>query len=137
MTTRDEQTYAIIGAAMEVHRELSHGFLEAVYQEALEHEFIARAIPYQREVELPVCYKGKKLACGYRADFICLGNIIVEIKALAELTSAHDSQVINYLKATGKNRALILNFGAPSLQHKRLVHNLRESAQSADKTITL
>jgi GxxExxY protein len=118
---QDEQTYAIIGAAMEVHRVLGHGFLEPVFQEALEHEFMVRGIPYEREKELSVFYKGKKLNCGYRADFVCYGEVIVELKALTELTSTHDAQVINYLKATGLTRALLLNFGTKSLQQKRLV----------------
>ena len=123
---RDPQTYAIIGAAMEVHRVLGPGFLEAVYQEAFEHELVVRGISYVREVEIPVIYKGKKLACGYRADFICLDGIIVEIKALDDLTSKEDSQVLNYLKATGHKRAMLVNFGAASLQYKRIVFNYTE-----------
>ena len=123
---RDPQTYAIIGVGMEVHRVLGPGFLEQVYQEAFEHELVARGIVYSREVEIPVLYKGKKLACGYRADFICFNEIIVELKALDDLTSKEDSQVLNYLKATGHKRAMLLNFGAASLQHKRIVFNYTE-----------
>jgi GxxExxY protein len=129
---RDEQTFEIIGAAMEVHRELGHGFLEAVYQDALAREFVARGIPYHAEVELPVSYKGQQLRCGYRADFICFETVLVETKALARLSGGEEAQVINYLKATGLQRSLLLNFGAPSLEYKRLVLNLRTSAKSAD-----
>jgi GxxExxY protein len=130
---RDPETFAIIGAAMEVHRELGHGFLEAVYQEALAIELTARDIPFQREVPLPVSYKGQKLACSYRADFVCYENVLVELKAISELTGADEAQVINEMKATGRQRALLFNFGAPSLEYKRRVFNLRESAQSADE----
>ncbi|MBN1864903.1 MAG: GxxExxY protein [Victivallales bacterium] len=132
LNRRDEQTYAVIGAAMAVHRELGHGFLEAVYQAALEREFISQQIPFEREVRLLVSYRGERIA-EYQADFICYGNVIVELKALQKLTGVEEAQVINYLKATGFNRGLLLNFGSPGLQHKRLVFNLRESAQSADK----
>jgi GxxExxY protein len=132
-TSRDPQTYEIIGAAMEVHRQLGHGFLEAVYQEALALELAAREIPFQREVVLPVKYKGEILQCGYRADFICFDGIVVELKAISQLTGVDDAQVINELKATGFKRGLLLNFGSTSLEYKRLVFNLRESAQSADK----
>lgn len=117
---------------MEVHRELGHGFLEAVYQDALAREFVARGIPYHAEVELPVSYKGQQLRCGYRADFICFETVLVETKALARLSGGEEAQVINYLKATGLQRSLLLNFGAPSLEYKRLVLNLRTSAKSAD-----
>ena len=82
---KDPQTYAIIGAAMEVHRELGHGFLEAVYQEALAAELTTRIIPFRREVPLEVKYKGQPLACTYKADFICFGEILVELKAIAKL----------------------------------------------------
>jgi len=147
---RDLQTYAIIGAAMEVHRLLGCGFLEPVYQEALAKEFSLRRIPYEREVELVISYKNEPLTCRYRADFLCYGEIIVELKALSALSGIEKAQVINYLKATGKQRALLINFGAPSLMYRRLVlnyqnssaedaegrrltlHPLRESAKSAD-----
>ena len=133
---RDSQSHAIIGAAMEVHRELGSGFLEAVYQCALALEFQDRQIPFQAEVALPVCYKGKLLTCGYRADFICFEDFLIETKAIAELTRVDDAQLINELKATRLQRGLLLNFGAPSLQFKRLIlstaQNLRKSAKSAD-----
>ena len=131
----DSQTYAIIGASMTVHRELGSGFLEAVYQEALEIEFQNQNIPYEREVKLPVHYRGKQLSAYYQADFICFDSVIVELKALQQLSGTEESQVINYLTASGLHKALLINFGTESLQHKRLVFNLRESAKSADKKI--
>ena len=134
---KDPQSHAIIGAAMEVHRELGFGFLEAVYQCALALEFQDRQIPFRTGVPLPVRYKGKLLTCGYRADFICYDDFLVETKAITELTRADDAQLINELKATGLQRGLLPNFGAPSLQFKRLVltasENLRKSAKSADE----
>ena len=118
---RDPQTYAIIGAAMEVHRELGHGFLELVYRTALGIEFQTRGFAYAAEVSLPVKYKGKSLMCSYRADFVCFENIVVEIKAIAKLTGADDAQLINELKATGFHRGILLNFGTSSLEYRRLV----------------
>jgi GxxExxY protein len=133
---RDQETYSIIGAAMAVHRELGCGFLEPVYQAALEREFQLRKIPYQREVEIPVFYRQEPLPVSYRADFVCYRSVIVELKALTKLSSTEESQVINYLKATGYERALLINFGTTTLQHKRLIlskSNLRKSAKSADR----
>ena len=121
MASHDPQTYAIIGAAMEVHATLGRGFLEAVYHAALKIELTLRGIPFQCEVELPVGYKGTQLNCYYRADLICYGEIIVELKALSQLTGVEEAQLINYLKATGLRRGLLLNFGADRLQYKRLV----------------
>ena len=117
---------------MEVHRQLGHGFLEAVYQEALAIEMAKHNIPFEREALVPVEYKGNRLQCSYRADFVCFGEIVVELKAINQLTGVDEAQVINELKATGLHRGLLLNFGTPSLEYKRLVFNLRESAQSAD-----
>ena len=130
---RDKETYAVIGAAMTVHSELGSGFLEAVYQDALEKELQYQNIPFKREVKLPVYYRGEQLNSYYQADFICFDSVIVELKALQKLSSTEEAQVINYLKASNLHRALLINFGSRSLQHKRLVFNLRESAQSVDQ----
>ena len=134
---RDPQTYAIIGAAMEVHRVLGTGFLEAVYQEALAKEFGLRGIPFAREVDLVITYKNEPLACRFRADFICYDDIIVELKALSALGGIEEAQVINYLKATGLQRSLLINFGAPSLEYKRIVLNFQPSHEPLTENSTL
>lgn len=125
---KDPETYGIIGAAMEVHRELRHGLLEVVYQDALVVEFGTRGIPFEREKLLKVFYKGKPLPSFFKADFVCFGSVIVECKSQASIGSPEDAQVINYLALTGLERAIILNFGAPSLQYKRLVLSRKSSA---------
>lgn len=117
-----DESYSIMGCAFEVYKTLSHGFLEAVYQEAFELELKERNIPYLREVELPIFYKNKKLEKTYRADFVCFGKIIVELKAVRELDKDNISQVYNYLSATGFQLGLLLNFGHYSnLEWQRIV----------------
>lgn len=114
---------------MEVHRELGCGFLEPVYQEAMEIELGDRGIPFRSQCELPVHYKGRKLKAGYRPDLVCFDSILIELKALSRLSGAEDAQVINYLKAGGYRLGHLLNFGSRSLVHRRFVRS--ESAQSA------
>ena len=117
----DNQTYQIIGAALEVHNELGCGFLEPVYQEALELEFGDRCIPFRPQVETPVLYKGRKLKAPYRGDFYLLRHDYRRLKALAKLGEIESTQVLNYLKASAHERGLLINFGARSLEHRRFV----------------
>ena len=116
-----ELTYRIIGTAMEVHRVLGHGFLEAVYHEALGREFTSRGLDFADEPPLGVEYKGVLLKKTFRVDFIVGNAIVVEIKAYAELKNIDISKTINYLKASGKEVALLINFGREQLEWKRLV----------------
>ena len=122
MVYRSKEAYNITGAAMQVYNTLRPGFLEAVYQEALAVEFTKRGIPFEREKELKIYYDGKELQTTYRADFVCYGDIIVELKAVANLDDSHRSQVYNYLKATGYKLGLLFNFGHyKDLQSERKV----------------
>lgn len=116
-----EESYKIGGAIFAVHQTLGCGFLERVYQDALEIEFKDRHIPYEREKEIKIMYKGKPLGEPYRADFVCYGKIIVELKAVDELCSVHRSQVVNYLKATGFKLGLLVNFGEEWANIERIV----------------
>ena len=106
---------------MEVHKELASGFLEPVYQEALEKEFQIQGIPYQSQPDVQIKYKGEPLKKTYQPDFICYEEIIVEIKALSQMTSNEEAQILNYLKASKLSPGLLINFGAKSLQHKRFI----------------
>lgn len=121
LTQRDPRTYTIIGVAMEVHRQLGCGFLEAVYQEAFALELKNQGVPFSRELKFPVTYKGQLLNSYYRPDFICFGQGIVEVKALSKLGSIEESQLINYLKVTGYHTGLLLNFGTRSLEKRRFI----------------
>ena len=122
MLYHGKESYNITGAAMHVYNTLGPGFLEAVYQEALAIEFKKRGILYEQEKELKVFYDGQELKQTYRADFVCYGNIIVELKAVSELDNSHRSQVYNYLKATGYKLGIIFNFGSrEELQYERVV----------------
>ena len=125
---KDERTYRIIGASIEVHKELGCGFLEAVYHEALEKEFRIQNIPFESQPIIGIRYKGQLLEKKYQPDFICFAEVIVEIKAISSLSGVEEAQLINYLKATGLRVGLLFNFGSKSLEHKRFVFNLRESA---------
>lgn len=106
---------------MNVHKELGCGFLEAVYHEALEQEFIIANIPFEKDKKIEIVYKGKILKNHYRVDFICFETVIVELKALKLLTGIETAQILNYLKATKLEKGLLINFGAKSLEYKRYI----------------
>jgi len=116
-----DEVYAIVGAAMEVHREKGFGFTEPVYQECMEMELSVRKIPALAQKEMPISYKGRPLKKTYIADFVAYDKIIVELKALDKLSSREEAQVINYLKSSGLEAGVLINFGAPSLEWKRIV----------------
>jgi GxxExxY protein len=118
-----EEAYEIQGAIFEVYKVIGCGFLEAVYQECLEKEFTLQDIPFESQIELKIDYKGQTLKQTYKPDFICFDKIIVEIKAVKELTKEHQAQVINYLKATDMRLGLLVNFGSyPKVEIKRLIN---------------
>ena len=122
MLLYSDESYKINGAAFQVYNTLGHGFLEAVYQEALEIEFKKRNIPYEREKELKIVYDGIELKQTYKADFVCFGKIIVELKAVSTLDDDHRSQVYNYLHATGHKLGLLYNFGcSEGLEKDRII----------------
>jgi GxxExxY protein len=120
-------SFAVIGAAMEVHSILGSGFLEAVYQAALEKELTLRNIPFDSQVRLPVSYKNEIIG-EYKADLVVDNKIIVEIKSISRMNSAHDAQAIHYLTATGMELAILINFGLGSLDYRRVVKTNKKSA---------
>ena len=118
-----EESYKIVGACFEVYKEKGNGFLEAVYQECLSIEFADQGIPFVEKPRVQLGYKGRELKQEYQPDFLCFGKIIVEIKAVKRLTDEHRAQVINYLKATGKELGLLVNFGHyPKIEYERFVN---------------
>ncbi len=122
MLIYEQESYRILGACFEVYKEKGCGFLEAVYQECLELEFELQSIPILSQSVQSLTYKGLRLKQTYTPDFICFESIIVEIKAVSELTDSHRAQVHNYLKATGLKLGLLVNFGHyPKIEHGRIV----------------
>ena len=134
MSQKDPRTYTIIGAMMEVHKHLGRGFLEAVYHEAADMEMSSRTIPFAHEVELPIFYKGTRLKTFYRADFVCFGEIIIELKAISAITDIERAQILNYLKATKMKVGLLINFGAESLEYERFVYWMIVTTDTTDGT---
>ena len=119
---------------MQVHRTLGCGFLESVYHDSLALEFRARGIPFREQVPLPVQYLGRRVGAGYKVDFQCFGDLIVEVKAQASLDSFAIAQTLNYMRAAGQTVGLLLNFGAPSLEYRRLLagHQQAEAGQPGE-----
>jgi GxxExxY protein len=117
MKNLNELTDAIIGTAMEVHRVLGPGLLESTYEMCLCRELSLRGIPFERQVPIPVEYKGVKLDCGYRADLVVDGTILVEIKAIDSLLAIHEAQLLSYLKLGGWQVGLLINFNVELLKH--------------------
>jgi GxxExxY protein len=119
---RDPRTYIVIGAAMKVHRIVGGGFGENVVIAALAIELQLRKVPFMTEVPFPIIYKGHRLPEHYRADFVCFDSVVVEIKVLRIKTGLlEQGQMLNYLRASGHSTGLLLNFGLPSLEHRRFV----------------
>jgi GxxExxY protein len=118
---REEETYKIIGICMEVHRNLGPGLLEIIYKDALEIEFKENNIPFEREKEFTIEYKGKVLPHKFYADFIVNEDIILEVKSVKEFSNEHIAQLLNYMKLSDSELGLIVNFQTKSLQHKRYI----------------
>lgn len=117
-----EESFVIIGACMKVHRTLGAGFLEAVYEEALEKEFHIQNIPFKRQVKLSLYYDNELMKKQYRADFVCYDAIILEIKAVSQIPVAFYTQLTNYLRCTNMEVGMLINFGRPSLNYKRMIN---------------
>ncbi len=120
--TRESQLiYNIVGAAMEVHNQLGKGFLEEVYQEAMEMELTERGIPFNAQVKIPVFYKGRRMNKFYIADLVCYNEIVVELKAVSNLNSSHVAQTVNYLKSLQLTDGVVINFGSNKLERRHCV----------------
>lgn len=117
MLYEEQITEIIIGAAIEVHRTLGPGLLESAYQQCLCHELHLRGIEFQRQVDLPVKYKGVLIDCAYRIDLIVAGKVIVELKSVDKLHPVHEAQLLTYLKLTGIRVGLLINFNVPVLRN--------------------
>ena len=124
-STQDPRTFAIIGAAYEVHRVLGAGFLEIFYKDALELEFIERRIPYQREAPCRVEYKGRPLRADYRLDYVCFDEVVIEVKTRSATSPADHAQMLSYLASTKLRCGLLLNFGTTKLEHRRFIWESR------------
>jgi len=124
-------TEAIIGAAIEVHRTLGPGLLESAYEECLAHELTLRRVPFERQVPLPVQYKGLSLDCGYRLDLLVAQTVVVEIKAVEQLLPIHEAQLLTYMKLGGWPVGLLINFNVPVLKRgiRRRVLGLKENEE--------
>jgi GxxExxY protein len=117
MLVDEELSEAIIGAAIEVHRATGPGLLESAYQNFLAHEFTLRRIAYAKEVPLPVAYKGVRLDCGYRMDFVIEDRIVLEVKSVEKLIAIHEAQLLTYLKLSGKRVGLMINFNSAVIRN--------------------
>ena len=120
----EELTEKIIGAAIEVHRALGPGLLESAYEECLCREFNLRGLTFQRQVQLPVEYKGVKLDCGYRLDLIVPDDVVLELKCVEHTLPVHEAQLLTYLKLTGKHVAIIINFNVATLVRGGIVRKV-------------
>lgn len=119
-----EEVYAVVGAAIEVHRELGPGFLEAVYQGAMERELTTRGVAFEAQRELVIHYKGQPLGKKYVCDLLCFDNVLVELKAMDRLTGREEAQVLNYLKSSGLSVGILINFGSHGkLEWRRLINS--------------
>ncbi len=117
----EKETFAVRGAIYEVYKSLGAGFLEGVYQEALELELAKQGIPFESQVEITIAYKGTPLRQTYRADMVCFGKMILELKAVKQLLPEHEAQLQNYLRATGMRLGLLVNFNHhPGVEIKRI-----------------
>ena len=115
----------IIGAAIEVHREIGPGLLESAYEECLCFEIRQRGVSLERQVPLPVCYKGIRLDCGYRLDILAEDSVVIELKTVGSIQPVHEAQLLSYLRLSDRRLGLILNFHVPFMKRgiKRIVHN--------------
>jgi GxxExxY protein len=131
-------TSQIIGAAVEVHRILGPGLLESAYEECLCRELALRNLPFQRQVILPVEYKGMHIDCGYRLDILACDLVVVELKAIEALLPVHEAQLLTYLKLSGCHIGLLINFNVPLLKNglRRIVHGLKEDEKPTQLSST-
>jgi GxxExxY protein len=128
----DRITGEIIGAAIEVHRELGPGLLESAYEQCLCHELSLRGLTFERQAPLPVAYKGVRLDCGYRMDVVVEDAVLVELKTVDKLLPIHEAQLLTYLKLSGHQLGLLMNFNVPVLKDglKRIVNNYQPTSAS-------